>query len=411
MPRQLRALDLFSGIGGFTLALHGLARTVAMCDIDPDSHAVLQGRMDDGLLDKCPIFKDVKKLQASDLPEPVDLIVSGFPCQDVSSLGLRRGIKGKRSGLVNEVFRLLDETAAKVLLIENVPNLVAKGMRYILSELVTKRGFNVTWAVVPASAVGAQHSRKRVFILARRPEFTHVFPAAQHLAFKWRAPPPRMVPAGQTATDHRCKRVQQLGNSVVPDAVRAAFITLVSGFAVTPAQVAASKTLLVKSFKEPDQARLKPVDSKAPLGMWGHATPKGTWTLVDPPAMRVPDLKLTFSPAVFDGERRQQPRPGVAPSPYVTTPVHARSWSTPRSVTSAARELTERMVRDLPTQVRFEVSTPDALRSGQISPYFVEWLMGYPKGWTRMPVGHRPGQIAGYRPNRKQRPAFEKAEW
>jgi len=54
-----------------------------------------------------------------------------------------------------------------------------------------------------------------------------------------------------------------------------------------------------------------------------------------------------------------------------------------RSICGAANVLTQRTVRDLPCQVRFERSTPDELRGGSVNPEFVEWLMGYPRGWTR----------------------------
>ena len=94
------------------------------------------------------------------------------------------------------------------------------------------------------------------------------------------------------------------------------------------------------------------------------------------------DKGLTFDPAVFSSDK---PRSKLQRMDVVPGPVMARRWTTPRhGNVTAANVLTPRTLRDLPTQVRFERNTADELRSGQISPEFVEWMMGYSIGWTRL---------------------------
>ena len=328
------------------------------------------------------------------------MIVGGFPCQDISIMGKRAGLSGARSGLIAEVMRLLDETSSPFVFLENVPLLVKNGLRKIVSNL-TKRGFTVSWAVIPASSIGAVHIRKRIFILGRRADRTFTIkPYVAQVSWATKSEPARMVL--NTTADHRLKRVMLLGNSVVPDAVRAAFLVLSSGFRLTPAETMSISRLA--AFKDPDPSCMQVVPKGGEMPRWGHATGSKIYRLIELPYMALPSLSLTISPKSFVSKRRQIVE---NPSRTVTAPIHMSAWSTPRSVTCGAHVLTERMARDLPTQVRYEEDTPEKLRSGQVSATFVEWMMGYPKGWTRMPRGHVSVMPTGYRPNLKKRPAFE----
>ena len=94
----MKVLDIFSGIGGFSLGLErtGGFKTVAFCEIEPYCRAVLRKHWPD-----VPIFEDVTKLGAADVG-PVDVICGGFPCQDISVAGKQAGIDGERSGLWSE---------------------------------------------------------------------------------------------------------------------------------------------------------------------------------------------------------------------------------------------------------------------------------------------------------------------
>ena len=102
---MLKVLDLFSGIGGFSLGLErtGGFETVAFCEIDPFCRRVLAKHWPN-----VRQFKDVTKLRGEDVG-PVDVITGGFPCQDISPAGLKQGLDGERSGLWREFARLIGE--------------------------------------------------------------------------------------------------------------------------------------------------------------------------------------------------------------------------------------------------------------------------------------------------------------
>lgn len=162
-------LDLFSGIGGITKALDGYVRPVAYCEIEPYARGVLLSRMATGDLPTAPIWDDVTTLKGSMLPH-IDIIYGGFPCQDISVAAQHwatygTGLDGQRSGLFKEIRRLAKETKAEWLFLENSPNIRTHGLGRILKEL-DGDGYDCRWGVLRASDIGANHHRKRWFLLA-----------------------------------------------------------------------------------------------------------------------------------------------------------------------------------------------------------------------------------------------------
>lgn len=161
----MNGLDLFSGIGGISLALEPWVRPVAYCENERYAQAVLLSRMRDGGLPVAPIWDDVLTLNGSDLP-PIDIIYGGFPCQDISSAGRGAGMEqGSRSGLFFEIMRLTQEIRPTFVFLENVPAIRTRGLSRVLSEF-TALGYDCRWTVVSAAEVGAPHLRKRWFLLA-----------------------------------------------------------------------------------------------------------------------------------------------------------------------------------------------------------------------------------------------------
>lgn len=154
---------LFAGIGGFELGLSRAGHTAELlCEIEPGARAVL-GRHFPGIR----LHDDVRTLE--DLPVGTELLVGGFPCQDLSQAGQTRGIKGARSGLVGEVFRLLEKRPVPWLLLENVPFMLQLGGGEALEVIVSMfEHFGYKWAyrVVDTRAFGLPQRRKRVLMLA-----------------------------------------------------------------------------------------------------------------------------------------------------------------------------------------------------------------------------------------------------
>ena len=151
-------VGLFAGIGGLELGLseHGW-NTELLCEIDPGAQAVLRSRFAD-----VPLHGDVTKLRA--LPSDIELVAAGFPCQDLSQAGKTAGITGARSGLVDEVFRLVKrKKGPRWLLIENVPFMLQLGkgaaMRHI-TDALEDLGYTWAYRVVDARAFGLPQRRR-----------------------------------------------------------------------------------------------------------------------------------------------------------------------------------------------------------------------------------------------------------
>ena len=162
---KLRLLDLFSGIGGFSLGLErtGGFETVAFCEIEPFPRKILNKHWPE-----VPIYEDIRDLTASRLRADgiaVDAICGGFPCQDISTAGKGAGIEGERSGLWSEYARLIGELRPRVVFVENVAALLSRGLDKVLGDLASL-GYDAEWHCIPASAIGAHHHRDRVWIIA-----------------------------------------------------------------------------------------------------------------------------------------------------------------------------------------------------------------------------------------------------
>ena len=159
-----RVLDLFSGIGGFSLGLERAGmQTVAFCEIDPFARRVLAKHWPE-----VPCHDDIRTLSADWLAENglwPDVICGGFPCQDISLAGKGAGIGGERSGLWREYARLIGEIRPRYVIVENVAALLGRGLGDVLGDLAAL-GYDAEWHCIPAAAVGAPHQRDRIWIVA-----------------------------------------------------------------------------------------------------------------------------------------------------------------------------------------------------------------------------------------------------
>jgi len=162
----LKLLDLFSGIGGFSLGLErtGGFETVAFCEIDKFCQKVLRKHWP-----HVRQYTDIKTLTAAQLAADgitVDAICGGFPCQDISLAGGGAGMgEGTRSGLWSEYARLIGELRPRYVIVENVSALLGRGLDRVLGDLA-QIGYDAEWHCIPASSVGAPHRRDRVWVVA-----------------------------------------------------------------------------------------------------------------------------------------------------------------------------------------------------------------------------------------------------
>ena len=165
-PASLSVAGLFAGIGGIELGLHAAGhRTEILCEVWPAAQRVLAQQFP-----TVPVVADIREL--TELP-PVDLVSAGFPCQDLSQAGRTKGITGSQSSLVENVFRLLDDSriTPRWVLFENVPFMLhlerGRAMTYLVDRL-EEMGFRWAYRVVDARSFGLPQRRQRVLILASR---------------------------------------------------------------------------------------------------------------------------------------------------------------------------------------------------------------------------------------------------
>jgi DNA (cytosine-5)-methyltransferase 1 len=221
----MNVLDLFSGIGGFSLGLERAGmRTVAFCEISPFCRKILGKRWPD-----VPIYEDVRELTAERLREAgisVDLICGGFPCQDISIAGKGAGLEGERSGLWGEIVRLACELRPQFIIVENVGALTFRGLGRVLGDLA-EMGMDAEWYCIPAAAVGAPHRRERIWIVAYADKLGRQgtpfgYESLRQLEYApspdFRVPelPEPAICRMDDGVPHRVDRLFALGNTVVP---------------------------------------------------------------------------------------------------------------------------------------------------------------------------------------------------
>jgi DNA (cytosine-5)-methyltransferase 1 len=167
---MLTAVSLFAGVGGFDLAFKraGIKVTAAV-EIDKKCRDVLALQFPETKL-----FEDVKgvtgeQIRATGFIPERGIIAGGFPCQDLSIAGLRKGLGGERSGLFHEIIRLTDELKPQFLILENVAGLLSskqgKDMGIVITALV-ERGYGVCWRMLDSQNFGVPQRRRRIFIVA-----------------------------------------------------------------------------------------------------------------------------------------------------------------------------------------------------------------------------------------------------
>jgi DNA (cytosine-5)-methyltransferase 1 len=158
--------SLFSGIGGFDLGLersfkkHSIDCKIAwQVEIDEYCKKILRKHWPG-----TKIYSDVRDITKNNVSH-VDILIGGFPCQDLSVAGKQRGIHGKKSGLWWEMFRIIGELRPRIVVLENVPNIIRVGGRSVVGSF-TSIGYDSEWTIISARQFGAPHLRKRWFLVA-----------------------------------------------------------------------------------------------------------------------------------------------------------------------------------------------------------------------------------------------------
>ena len=364
-------LDAFAGIGGVSLALKDIATTKLYCEWNPFCQSVLTTKMSGGILHKAPIHADINTLY---LPEDsgIEMITAGYPCQDISSIGLQKGIReGTRSGLFYQVTRLLYENPCiKVVFLENVSNILKVGLGEVIVAL-TELNFTFAWTIKSAGEFGAPHQRSRWFLLGIRDSFdvSKFFEQVPSIGDRtdfvqdWSTEPARRFDYKASADPQWSQRCQALGNGVCPLAVRMAFFELVKvlGGIDTYTQMFRDFSKDPMSLKTYNQTGLVHNGRYYDLPVFGDPT-------------KTPDtlnLKITLR------------LPGNS-----TDPIVLKRYPTPRNGITHPSALTARSIRDLPTVlVQCEETRAQLTSDEKVIPSvnYIEWMMGYPADYTYVP--------------------------
>ena len=230
--KKLTILDTFSGIGGFSYAAERLVggfETKQFVENNPYCQKILKKHFP-----TVPIHDDIRTYTAK--PFQFDLLCGGFPCQDISVAGQRKGITEEtRSGLFFELVRLIRLVRPKYILLENVAAILNDGLDIVLGQL-SEAGYDAEWSIISAQQRGACHKRERIWIIAypmckglqgRRGKFKLQKNSGERQII-WRSQPHLLNPnwkgylsqptvcRGNDGLSNRVDRLRALGNSIVP---------------------------------------------------------------------------------------------------------------------------------------------------------------------------------------------------
>ena len=402
MMSGLSSLDLFSGIGGLTHALRGLGIVpIGYVERDPRAQEVLKARMASGDLPEAPLYDDVRDLDGRQFLGRVHIMMGGTPCQGFSHAGNGQGLDHSQSKLFEEFARLAMEIRPRCLFLENVGAVRFRGMSVMLKKL-RALGYQLHWITLSACAAGSPQQRRRWYclgVLEGTDECTTLHSDGTWTPHDWsREPVPRMAPVSEPG------RSILLGNSVVPDAVRAAFLLLWTGLSESyPSITQKTRWTMTRPAHRRPCSKMPACGTLMDAEIEKCEVPQG---IVTRPA---PSSKIILDPACVEkiGKRCVLQKHERLEEEKILY-----GWATPRhSKTSVSQVLTRRTAQDLPTQLRFEKMTPHASRGQFPNPEWVEHLMGFPRGWTRAAAADvapaaRPGRTRR-RPPRQSGPVGE----
>ena len=161
----MRAISLFSGVGGFELGFERTGiETVLQAERDPWCLTVLERQWPG-----TERVTDVRDVGAGGAGACVDLVYGGFPCQDLSVAGKRAGLGGERSNLWHEFRRVVSELRPAWCVVENVPGLHSSSGGEDFTVVATglvELGYGVAWRILDAKFYGVPQRRRRVFVVA-----------------------------------------------------------------------------------------------------------------------------------------------------------------------------------------------------------------------------------------------------
>ncbi len=264
----MKTAGLFAGIGGLELGLASAgAEAVLFAENWTPATEVLRQRFPD-----VPNVGDVRSLTS--LPADLDILTAGFPCQDLSQAGRTAGIDGARSGLVGEVFRLLDTARPRFVVLENVSFMLSLDAGSAMARLVgafEDRGYHWAYRVV-SSLTFVPQRRERVFFVASRTENPADVLFADESVFS----PPKTTLMSHAHGFYWTEGVRGLGWA--PDSVPTLKNGSTIGIASPPAILMPDGLIVTPDIRDAERLQGFPADWTKPAETVGRASWR--WSLV-----------------------------------------------------------------------------------------------------------------------------------
>lgn len=391
-------VDLFSGVGGFALALSDMYRPLLYCDISDHAVAVLTSRMNDGALHPAPIVRDVRETQELSRVvngRHVHLLTSGWPCVGWSVSGARAGLSNPHTGLFSKVVDAIAALRPDMLFFENVPAILSAcgGKDFeVVSRSIADMGYDLDWTIISAGEAGAPQLRKRWFCLGVRRDL-----AAESLpdlpqsdqgvaCASWDTDVPAIVCKHLSGNT---RRYFMLGNAVVPMQARIAFKTLLAR------KKAPESAVLCRAIKPRAGTQISVHAKSGRMVRGADGLPVEylvIWEAENEYKRSPCEICITLDPTwrtltKSAKIRKRSLRHGTPPTPVVDI-LQRTVLPTPRShCATPSRILNRRTLGDLASIAVFacRVNGVDQQRTDEtdgVNPQFVEWLMGFAPGWT-----------------------------
>jgi len=322
---SLRALDLFSGIGGITYGLRGIVSPVVYVEKNKAAREFLKQKHPD-----IPVFEDVCTFDATELKGKIDIITAGWPCTGFSTAGKNTGFAHHASGLFTEIIRITKECEPDYLFLENSHVLNKVENTTVIINAFDTLGYDCKYFTCRATIVGAPHQRHRWFCIVTRNGVSNDIYVPCIETFDWSSGEPEKQI--KTNTDTNKFIISVVGNAVVPDQVRYAF-----------------RYLLDKECN----------------------------------AIQSKSLDIILSPVDVKEYKSKS-----KPENIVTNQVIKKFWGTPlygyHKRTKACRVLTKRGLGHLVNQVRF---SQYGIEGYHLHGLWCAWLMGYPSDYFTLMLG------------------------
>lgn len=356
-------ISLFAGVGMTDLAAEAFGfQTIATAEADDFNREVLRTRFPAArhYNDVRQVRNDGSMIAARSFPRPL-LISGGFPCQDVSVSGYGAGLSGARSGLWSEFARIIGEFTPEYVLIENVAALRSRGLDRVLADLAGL-GYHARWDCIPAAAVGAPHMRDRMFIAAYRYEGVTRWDLDGTEALTYGTFPERLPRAGYMIGRFLYEATPLATQRDVKKALAAGEMLLPSPAKSEPGW--RNLDIVDRTGNPPTHPNQRFYDADS-----GRVVQKGVAQV----ATMFPDLKPASHAILWPTPRRA-----------------ANEWRTTRNAPSHGKTHGKTLAGEANDRERAEGRTPapPSQSAGNLSPRWVEWLMGLPADWTNPDVSN-----------------------